>query len=98
MQRAASETLGPPKGNNPTEKLFWRLVIERVKNKLAAWKREFPTLDGKIIQITMGYPSHYYLSNFKIPKLHSTCEISHGLLFGLWGGKVIESSMSSTGK
>ncbi|CAL5336186.1 unnamed protein product [Camellia sinensis] len=61
--------LGLPLGANPRKKSTWKPVVEKVKKKLASWKRRFLSFAGRLTLIKSGLSNLpvYFLSIFKLP-------------------------------
>lgn len=62
--------LGLPLGANPRRKKTWQPVVDKVKSKLALWKRKLLPFTGRITLIKSVLDSlpGYYISIFKLPK------------------------------
>ncbi|XP_026410715.1 uncharacterized protein LOC113305939 [Papaver somniferum] len=61
--------LGMPIGATKRSVSIWDMVIERMKNKLAPWKRKFLNKEGRITLIITSLESiaTYYLSVYHLP-------------------------------
>ncbi|XP_028104944.1 uncharacterized protein LOC114303962 [Camellia sinensis] len=68
-QKLPFNYLGLPLGANPNRKSTWQPVIEKVKKKLANWKRKFLSYAGRLtlIRSVLSCMPIYFLSIFKIP-------------------------------
>ncbi|CAL5411877.1 unnamed protein product [Camellia sinensis] len=62
--------LGLPLGANPRLKKTWKPVIDKVRAKLASWKRKLLSFGGRLtlIKSVLSSLPVYYLSIFKMPK------------------------------
>ncbi|XP_028052103.1 uncharacterized protein LOC114256647 [Camellia sinensis] len=61
--------LGIPLGANPRRKSTWNPVIEKVKHKLASWKRKMLSFIGRLtlVKAVLSSLPLYFLSIFKLP-------------------------------
>ncbi|CAL5438187.1 unnamed protein product [Camellia sinensis] len=79
--------LGMPLGANPRMKATWKPVVEKVKSKLAGWKRKMLSFAGRLTlvkSVTSALPV-YYLSLFKLPEGVAR-ELEKIQAAFLWGG------------
>jgi hypothetical protein len=61
--------LGLPLGGNPRREDFWNPVIQKVKERLASWKRGYMSKGGRLVlikSVLSSMPS-YFMSVFGIP-------------------------------
>jgi len=74
-------------GGNPTKKLFWEPIIDRLSAKLNVWKGRFLSLAGRICLVKSVFTSLplFYLSFFKAPEAVCDKIISIQRRF-LWDG------------
>lgn len=79
--------LGLPLGANPRLKKTWRPVIEKMKARLASWKRKLLSFGGRLtlIKSSLSNLPVYYLSLFKLPQSVAKEFESIQVAF-LWGG------------
>lgn len=82
--------LGLPLGANPRRKKTWQPVVEKVKAKLALWKRRTLSFAGRLTLIKSVLDSlpGYYISLFKVPKGVAK-EIDKWRATFLWGSSEI---------
>ncbi|XP_028118811.1 uncharacterized protein LOC114316349 [Camellia sinensis] len=61
--------LGLPLGANPSRKATWKSVVDKVRSRLASWKRKLLSHAGRLTLIKSARASLlvYYLSLFKMP-------------------------------
>ncbi|XP_028062203.1 uncharacterized protein LOC114265575 [Camellia sinensis] len=61
--------LGMPLGANPKRVSTWEPIIDKVKKRLASWKRRYLSLRGRItlIKSVLSSLPLYYMSIFKMP-------------------------------
>ena len=61
--------MGLPLGANLERKSTWKLVLDKVRSRLAGWKRRLLSFAGRLILIKFVLSSLpiYYLSMFKMP-------------------------------
>ncbi|KAL7195785.1 hypothetical protein ACSBR1_035923 [Camellia fascicularis] len=61
--------LGMPLGANPKRVSTWEPIIDKVKKRLASWKKRYLSLGGRItlIKSILSSLPLYYMSIFKIP-------------------------------
>ncbi|XP_028123851.1 uncharacterized protein LOC114320952 [Camellia sinensis] len=79
--------LGLPLGAIPRKKATWKPVVDKVKSKLAGWKRKMLSFAGRLIltkSVTSALPV-YYLSLFKMPEGVAS-ELDKIQAKFLWGG------------
>ncbi|CAL5355041.1 unnamed protein product [Camellia sinensis] len=79
--------LGLPLGANPRKKATWKPVVDKVKSKLAGWKRKMLSFAGRLIlvkTVTSALPV-FYLSLFKLPEGVAS-ELDRLQATFLWGG------------
>ncbi|CAL5374865.1 unnamed protein product [Camellia sinensis] len=90
-QKLPFKYLGMPLGANPRRLKTWKPVVDRVKVKLASWKRRFLSIAGRLtlIKAVLSSLPVYYLSLFKIPKGVAK-ELDKIQAAFLWNGSVIE--------
>ncbi|XP_028120243.1 uncharacterized protein LOC114317681 [Camellia sinensis] len=83
-----------PLGANPGRLKTWKPVVDRVKVKLASWKRKFLSLAGRLtlIKAVLSSLSVYYLSLFKMLEGVAK-ELDKIQAVFLWGGSVIKSKI-----
>lgn len=83
--------LGLPLGASPHRKLSWKPVIEKIKLRLAGWKRRFLSYAGRLtlIKTVLSSLPVYYLSLFKIPEGIAK-EIEQLQASFLWGGSELK--------
>lgn len=69
-QKLPLKYLGLPPGANPRKKKTWQPVVEKVKAKLALWKRKVLFFAGRLTLIKSVLDSllGFYISIFKLPK------------------------------
>lgn len=69
-QKRPFKYLGMPLGANPGRLKTWKPIVDRVKVKLASWKRRFLSLAGRLtlIKAILSSLPVYYLSLFKMPE------------------------------
>ncbi|GKV32405.1 hypothetical protein SLEP1_g41015 [Rubroshorea leprosula] len=83
--------LGLPVGGRPGRKKFWVSVLDRFRNKLAAWKCSLLSFGGRItlLNSVLSALPIFYLSLFKIPKcvLVELVKIQRDFF---WGGANLE--------
>ena len=62
--------LGLPLGENPGVKSTWKLIADKIKSRLASWKRRYLSLGVRVTLIKSVFNSLpiYYFSLFKIPE------------------------------
>jgi len=86
LMRVTFKYLGLEVGGNPTKKLFWEPIIDRLSAKLNVWKGRFLSLAGRICLIKSVFTSLplFYLSFFKAPEAVCDRIISIQRRF-LWG-------------
>ncbi|CAL5344867.1 unnamed protein product [Camellia sinensis] len=62
--------LGLPLGVSPSKRKSWTLVIEKVKARLAGWKRRMLSFAGRLVLIksALSCLPVYYLSLFRMPE------------------------------
>lgn len=79
--------LGLPLGANPSRKSTWKPVLEKLKLKLASWKKRLLSFAERLTLIKSVLSSllTYYLSLFKIPAGVAK-EIEKLQSSFLWGG------------
>lgn len=81
--------LGFPLGANPNKKATWKPVLDKVKSRLAGWKRKLLSFSGRLTlikSVTSALPL-YYLSLFKMPDGVAK-EFEKLQAAFLWGGSV----------
>ncbi|XP_015939818.1 uncharacterized protein LOC107465352 [Arachis duranensis] len=80
--------LGVPLGANPRLVKTWKLIIDKVEDKLSLWKAKSLNKAGKLILIKSVLNSLpvYYLSLYKMPKLIAEKLISLQMRF-LWSNE-----------
>ena len=59
-----------PIGAKPRSKALWDPVIEKFEKSLSSWKKQYLSMDGRIILIKacLSNLPIYYMSLFKMPK------------------------------
>ncbi|GMP23993.1 hypothetical protein CsSME_00001406 [Camellia sinensis var. sinensis] len=69
-QKLPLKYLGLPLGANPSRRQTWQPVIDKVKLKLAGWKRRLLSFAGRLVLIksVLSKLPTYYMSLFKIPE------------------------------
>ncbi|XP_028118398.1 uncharacterized protein LOC114315964 [Camellia sinensis] len=69
-QKLPHKYSGLPLGANPRRKKTLQLVVEKIKAKLALWKRKMLSFTGRLNLIKFVFDSllTYYLPIFKLPK------------------------------
>lgn len=69
-QKLPLKYLGLPLGANPRRKKTWQPVVEKVKAKLALWKRKMLSFAGRLtlIKSVLDSLAGYYISIVKLPK------------------------------
>ncbi|CAL5382198.1 unnamed protein product [Camellia sinensis] len=62
--------LGLPLGANPRRKKAWQPIVDKIRSKLALWKRKLLSFAGRLTLIKSVLDSlpGYYFSIFKLPK------------------------------
>ncbi|XP_028110331.1 uncharacterized protein LOC114308845 [Camellia sinensis] len=83
--------LGLPLGANPRKKATWKPIVDKVKSKLAGWKRKMLSFAGRlrlVKSITSAFPV-FYLSLFKMPE-GVVRELEKLQATFLWGGSELE--------
>ncbi|GMQ09292.1 hypothetical protein CsSME_00052717 [Camellia sinensis var. sinensis] len=93
-QKLSFKYLGMPLGANPGRLKTWKPIVDRVKVKLASWKRRFLSLAGRLtlIKAVLSSLPVYYLSLFKMPEGVAK-ELDKIQAAFLWGGSVIKSKI-----
>ncbi|CAL5387765.1 unnamed protein product [Camellia sinensis] len=93
-QKLPFKYLRMPLGANPGRLKTWKLVVDRVKVKLASWKRRFLSLAGRLtlIKAVLSSLPVYYLSLFKMPEGVAK-ELDKIQAAFLWGGSMIKSKI-----
>lgn len=78
--------LGLPLGANPSRRQTWKPIIDKVKKKLAGWKRRLLSFAGRMVLIKSVLSSLliYYMLLFKIPECVAK-EIDRLQVVFLWG-------------
>lgn len=69
-QKLPINYLGMPLGVNPRLKSSWKPVIEKIRSRLATWKRRFLSFGGKLVllkSVILSLPL-CYMSLFKMPE------------------------------
>ncbi|KAK2663153.1 hypothetical protein Ddye_001727 [Dipteronia dyeriana] len=61
--------LGLPLGGRQCSKLFWSILVRRIENRLALWKKMSLNTEGRLVLIkaVMSSILNYYMSVFTIP-------------------------------
>ncbi|XP_028102778.1 uncharacterized protein LOC114302018 [Camellia sinensis] len=79
--------LGLPLGANPGRKSTWKPVLDKVRSRLAGWKRRLISFAGRLtlIKFVLYSLPNYYLSMFKMPSGVAR-EIERLEASFLWGG------------
>ena len=87
VKSAPIKYLGLPLGASPHRKLIWKPVLDKIKLRLAGWKRRFLSFAGRLtlIKSVLSSLPVYYLSLFKIPEGIAK-EIEKLQASFLWGG------------
>lgn len=86
-EESAPTVSGVTSRGNPSRKATWRSVLEKIRSKLAGWKRRLASLAGRLTlikSVTSSLPA-YYLSIFKMPNGVAK-EIEKLQATFLWGG------------
>lgn len=93
-QKLPFKYLGLPLGANPGRLKTWKPIVDRVKVKLASWKRRFLSIAGRLtlIKAVLSSLPVYYLSLFKMPEGVAK-ELDKIQAAFLWGGSVIKSKI-----
>jgi len=62
--------LGLPLGTNPRQKSTWKPILDKIKVRLAGWKKRLMSYAGRVTMIKSALSSLpvYYLSLFKMPE------------------------------
>lgn len=86
-QNLPIQYLGLPLGANPSRRSTWKPVLDKLKQKLASWKRRLLSFAGRLtlIKCVMSNLPIYYLSMFRIPTGVAK-EIERMQSAFLWGG------------
>ncbi|CAL5434764.1 unnamed protein product [Camellia sinensis] len=87
VKSAPIKYLGLPLGASPHRKVFWKPVLDKIKLRLAGWKRRLLSFAGRLtlIKSVLSSLPVYYLSLFKIPEGIAK-EIEKLQASFLWGG------------
>lgn len=87
VQNFPIKYLGLPLGANPRRKETWQPVLEKVRSRLARWKRKLLSFVGRLtlIKAVVSSLPVYYLSLFRIPEGVAK-EIERLQASFLWGG------------
>ncbi|XP_028118943.1 uncharacterized protein LOC114316485 [Camellia sinensis] len=83
--------LGLPQGANPRRKATWKPVVDKVRSKLAGWKRKMLSFAGRLIlvkSVTSALPV-FYLSLFRMPEGVAK-ELKKIQANFLWGGSELK--------
>lgn len=86
--------LGLPLGANPNRKATWKPVLDKLKSRLAGWKRRLLSFASRLTLIkavTSSLPI-YYLSLFKMPEGVAT-EFGKLQARFLWGGSELKKKL-----
>ncbi|CAL5393987.1 unnamed protein product [Camellia sinensis] len=69
-QKLPIKYLRLPLGANPRRKQIWKHVVDKVKSRLALWKRKLLPFAGRLtlVKSVMDSLPGYYISIFKLPK------------------------------
>ncbi|CAL5369282.1 unnamed protein product [Camellia sinensis] len=69
-QKLPIKYLGLPLGANPRRTKTWQNVVDKVKSRLALWKRKLLSFAGRLtlVKSVMDSLPGYYISIFKLPK------------------------------
>lgn len=80
-----------PLGRNPRSIATWKPVLDKIKKRLAPWKRRYFPLGGRatLIKSVLNSLPIYYMSLFKVPA-GVTKEIESIQAKFLWGGSEVK--------
>ncbi|CAL5353932.1 unnamed protein product [Camellia sinensis] len=69
-QKLPLKYLGLPFGANPRRLKSWQPIVDKVRSKLALWKRKLLSFAGRLtlIKFVLDSLPGYYISIFKMPK------------------------------
>lgn len=90
-QKLPVKYLGMPLGANPKLKSTWKPIIDKVRTKLASWKKRYLSFGGRIVLIKSVLCSLpiFYMSLFKMPEgVTKSIESIQAKFF--WGGSVLK--------
>lgn len=93
-QKLPVKYLGMPLGANPKLKSTWKPVIDKVRSRLASWKRRYISFGGRVVLIKSVLCSLpiFYMSLFKMPEgvIKSIESIQAKFL---WGGSDLKKKL-----